>query len=343
MNILGIETSCDETAVAVVRNGKEILSSVVYSQLDEHKPWYGVVPEIAARTHLTKINNLYKEALQESNCTLDDIDAIAVTQGPGLAGSLIVGIVFAKSLALISKKPIIAVNHLEAHLYSPHLTTDVPFPHLALLASGGHTLLIEVKSLHEYVIHGTTIDDAVGEAFDKVAKMLDLGYPGGPIIDKMAKSGNPHAFEFPKVYFKDADNLYNFSFSGLKTAVYYKFKDIVSELSKQDKHNIAASFQENAIGILVEKISKLAETTGINTVIASGGVASNSLLRSKMENNSNLNAIFPPMSLCMDNAAMVAGLGYHLAKQNEYASDDFIPFTRMIRKGKAGPPVIAVK
>jgi N6-L-threonylcarbamoyladenine synthase len=314
MRVIGIETSCDETSVAIVDDKKNILTNIVLSQLEEHKAYGGVVPEIAARSHITHLRLLVKEALYKSNLTMQDIDAIAVTAGPGLIGGLIVGLMFAKGMALASNKPLIAVNHLEGHALTARLIFDIDFPFLLLLISGGHCQILEVNGVGDYKLLGTTLDDAVGEAFDKVAKMLNLGCPGGPIIEQLAKKGNIKAFELPLPLAK-RDNC-DFSFSGLKTAV----KRIIdSQLDTNEKfiHDICASFQYSVAQILCLKLQKAFGLYSANhladkRLIIAGGVAANAYLNSVFKDFAAENhfALFvPPINLCTDNAAMIAWAG----------------------------------
>ena len=320
---LGIETSCDETAASIVRedcggNGK-ILSNVVSSQIEEHKEFGGVVPEIAARAHIEKIDFIINKALEESKTNINDIDGIAATAGPGLIVCLTVGLSAAKAIAASLGKPLIAVNHLEGHALSPKLIKKINFPYLLLLISGGHTQFLEVRGVNNYVRLGTTIDDAVGEAFDKTAKLLGIEFPGGPKIEEFAKKGNENYFKLPKpIIHKGGCNL---SFAGLKTAVLKISKNIKSE---KEKFHLAASFQKTIEEILYEK-SKVAMTmfkkrnNNNNIFVIAGGVASNKKIRNTLENLSNKNnfkPIFPPINLCSDNAAMIAWAGIERFKLN---------------------------
>ena len=314
---LGIETSCDETAASIVKenfNGNvEILSNVVSSQIDEHKEFGGVVPEIAARAHVEKIDFIIDKALKESKTNINDIDGIAATAGPGLIVCLTVGLSAAKAIAASLNKPFIAVNHLEGHALSPKITKKINFPYLLLLISGGHTQFLEVKGVNNYNRLGTTIDDAVGEAFDKTAKLLGIEFPGGPKIEEYAKKGNENYFKLPKpIIHKGGCNL---SFSGLKTAVFKISKKIKNE---EDKFHLAASFQKTIEDILSEK-SKFAMNlfkenynNEKNTFVIAGGVASNNKIRKKLTDLSiqnNFKPVFPPINLCSDNAAMIAWAG----------------------------------
>lgn len=316
MVILGIETSCDDTAAAIVKDGKEILSNVVSSQVDYHKKYGGVVPEIASRKHLENIVPVIKESLLRAGMTLGDVEGIAVTQGPGLVGSLLVGINAAKAIAYTQKLPLIGINHLEGHVLAPHLEHTVPFPNVTLVVSGGHTNLYLLNGRNEYQLLGRTRDDACGEAFDKVAKLLGLGYPGGAIIDKLSKKGNPAAIAFPRPMLHDGS--FDFSFSGLKTAVLYYVKKVSHDgLSDEAVCNIVAGFQAAVVDILVEKTLKAALNYKVQALSVSGGVASNSLLRAKIKAEAgakNLEVFIPSPVLCTDNAAMIALAGEYRIK-----------------------------
>lgn len=309
MLILGFETSCDETAVAVVEDGKRILSNEVASQIRLHSKFGGVVPELASREHLRAIVPLFETALEHAGHSLDRMDAIAVTVGPGLVGSLLVGISFAKSLAYAKEKPLVPVHHLEGHIYANLAAgSDLEFPFLALIASGGHTDLIECSAPLQYRILGRTRDDAAGEAFDKVAKMLGLGYPGGPAIEGIAASGDSAAFAFPRPMI---DAGFDFSFSGLKTAVLY----LVDELEKVGAvttriPDIAASFQLAVAEVLAEKSRKAIRETGIKKLVLGGGVIANTCVRETILSRVECDIFIPPIQLCVDNAAMTAAAGY---------------------------------
>lgn len=322
MLVLGIESSCDETAAAVVRNGNAILSSVIASQIELHQPYGGVVPEIASREHLAKIDTVIDQALGQAATTLDEVDAIAVTQGPGLVGSLLVGVCYAKALAFGLEKPLIAVNHIEGHVYSVVFENPpIEYPALALIVSGGHTNIFFVPRAGEYKVVSRTRDDAAGEAFDKVAKMLGLGYPGGPAIEAVARKGDPRSVKFTKA--KISDGRPDLSFSGLKTAVsrYIRENEISNEgvgLKDQMIADLAASFQAAVVEALVSTLKKLADTYRPRTLIVAGGVACNSLLRAESEKMADVIAVpvyFPSKHLSTDNAAMIAAAGYaHLAR-----------------------------
>jgi len=307
--ILGIETSCDETSVALLR-GFDVLSHVIYSQLI-HQEYGGVVPELASREHETAISRVVDKAFAGAEGLIPaDVDAIAVTYGPGLMGALLVGLNFAKGLAIALDKPLIAVNHVEAHLYAPFLEfPELKPPMLSLLVSGGHTMLIDVRGIRDFTILGQTLDDAAGESFDKVARLLNIGYPGGPVIDRLSERGDPEAVVFPRP-FLDKDSL-DFSFSGLKTAVlnYTKTKESFTD---QEIADIAAGFQASVVDVLEEKVRRAVVKTGHKHVILAGGVAANRLLRKRLkglEAKMGVHLYYPPLKYCTDNAAMIAAAG----------------------------------
>jgi N6-L-threonylcarbamoyladenine synthase len=318
MKVLGIETSCDECSAAVVEDGEKIISNVIATQIPFHAPWNGVVPEIASRKHTEWIYAVTKEALDKANLDVSDIDAAAVTNRPGLLGSLIVGLSFAKAFAWARNIPFIAVDHMLAHMYASRLISEErpEYPFLGLLVSGGHTIICRADNFDNITIMGTTIDDAVGEAFDKTAKYYNFGYPGGAVIDKMAKNGDSCAFNFPMPSLHKGDHRYDVSYSGLKNAVINQL-DIFKKKSEYTNEDIAASFQKTAVKILLRALLNAAEDTGITTVVAGGGVAANSYLRSSLAEQSHLRCIFPPPELCGDNAAMIAGIGYHYLARGE--------------------------
>jgi N6-L-threonylcarbamoyladenine synthase len=311
MKVLGIETSCDECSVAVVEDGKRILSNVVATQIEFHKPYYGVVPEIASRKHLEWIDPVMDEALGQAGIALEDLDVIAATYRPGLVGSLLVGLCYAKGLALAAGKPFVGVDHIQAHLYAPHLAEDIEYPYIGLIVSGGHTMIAVVRRYDDFEILGTTIDDACGEALDKIAKHYDLGYPGGVAIDRLAKSGNASAFRFPRPSLHKGDHRYDVSYSGLKTAAVNQLDQFWDRAHEKSKENIAAAFQKAAIDIVVDRTLLAVEDTGLRTVVAGGGVSANSYLRARLGSEPGLRAVFPPMKLCPDNGAMIAGLAWH--------------------------------
>jgi len=306
--ILGIETSCDETAAAVVMGGDDVVSSVVSSQIDVHAEFGGVVPEVASRAHLESINPVVRRAIDDAGIDEHRIDAIACTVGPGLIGALLVGVSSAKALALAWNTPFVGVNHLEAHLYASFLEDPtLEFPLVVLLVSGGHTMLVEMQGHGDYRLLGRTIDDAAGEAFDKVARYLDLGYPGGPAIDRAATEGDPGAVNFPRAMLDDG---LNFSFSGLKTSV-VNFVRKHPEVSSVD---IAASFQQSVSDVLVHKAMKAARDVGATGVVLGGGVAANTQLRSDLQAAcaaDGIGAFLPGREMCTDNAAMIAAAGWH--------------------------------
>jgi len=311
--ILGIETSCDETAAAVVEDGRRILSSAVASQVDLHAQYGGVFPEMASREHIKKIYPIVDRALKDAHVRIDDLDGIAVTRGPGLPGALVVGINMAKGLAVSSDLPLLGINHLEGHLYSAWLAEedkeepDVPtFPLLALIVSGGHTELVLMEDHLNYRRLGGTRDDAAGEAFDKVARLLDLGYPGGPAIQAAAADGDPQAFDFPRAWL---DEGWDFSFSGLKTAVLREVKGLEEEGRPLPVSDIAASFQEAVVDVLVSKTLKAADEYNAVELLVVGGVSANRVLRQAVSAQSDLPVHIPPLALCTDNAAMIAGAG----------------------------------
>jgi N6-L-threonylcarbamoyladenine synthase len=317
MLVLGIETSCDETAAAIVRDGKEILSNVIYSQVKTHTPYGGVVPELASREHLLKIRPIVDQALRDAGVTMDDVDGIAATSGPGLIGSLLVGLTYAKALSFSKHKPLAAVNHIEGHIYSVSFEhPDVKFPALALVVSGGHTNLFWVESEFgdfrhlKYKLVGKTRDDAAGEAYDKVAKLLGLGYPGGPIIDRLAAKGNRGAFAFsiPKI----TDRSLDFSFSGIKTAVLRMVKEDEQLKQEPARSDLCASFQEAVVNMLWSTTSKAANLLQPQSILLSGGVAANSRLRevfSEKTAAAKLQFYYPKPILTTDNAAMIAAAG----------------------------------
>jgi N6-L-threonylcarbamoyladenine synthase len=341
MKILGIESSCDETAASIVENGSSLLSNVVRTQIDIHKVYGGVVPEIAARSHIEVINPVVEQALRDADLTWDEIDAIAVTYAPGLSGSLLVGTLAARTLALLKNKPLLPIHHVEAHVYAnfitsqaDHISLTLPsrqpkFPMLALIVSGGHSQLVLFKDHGDYKLLGQTQDDAVGEAFDKVAKIIGLPYPGGPSIAEAALSGDDHKYVLPKAKMQGA---YDFSFSGLKTAVLravqretgvdttypsFKLPELLSDAQRVD---FAASFQRVAIETLVDKAEAAFDAYSPASVVIAGGVAANLELRQVLQERLPLNIEYAPMQLCTDNAAMIATLGYYMAQKVEATS-----------------------
>ena len=309
---LAVESSCDETSVAVLKNGREVLSNIINTQVDLHKKFGGVVPEVASRKHIENIDVVLQEALDKANIELNDIDHIAVTYGPGLVGALLVGLSHAKALAFTLNKPLVGVNHIEGHVSANYIEhKDLKPPFITLIVSGGHTHLVEVKDYGEYEILGRTRDDASGEAFDKIARAMGLGYPGGPIIDRLAKLGNKYAIEFPRAHM---DEEYDFSFSGLKSAVlnYLNAKKMKNE--EIIVEDVAASFQEAVVEVLSSKAIKAALDKNYKTIALAGGVACNSSLREKITEMAKEHGIeikYPPLVLCTDNAAMIGCAGYY--------------------------------
>ena len=329
--ILGIETSCDETAAAIVEDGKKIISNIVASQITFHQKYGGVVPEIASRKHIEYIIPVIDKALSTPGKKLDDLSGIAVTYGPGLVGSLLVGLSVAKAIAYTQNIPLIGVNHLEAHIYANFLERkEIEPPFICLIVSGGHTSLVYIKDFREYKFLGQTKDDAAGEAFDKIAKILNLGYPGGPIIEKLAKKGNPLAINFPRPLLNNKS--YDFSFSGLKTAVIYYIKKTKEENKIVQVKDILASFQQAVIDVLVEKTIRAALEFDTKKIILAGGVAANDLLRRSIKKRANslkFKVFYPSFSLCTDNAAMVASVGYYKLRENKKSSLNLDAISRL--------------
>lgn len=325
--VLGIETSCDETASAVVKEG-QLLSNVIASQIKDHSQYGGVVPEIASRKHIEAINPVVRQSLADAGITLKQIEGIAVTRGPGLIGSLLIGLSSAKALAFALDIPFVGVNHLEGHITASFLAEKKPqFPFAALVVSGGHTNVYLVKNYHEFQLLGQTRDDAAGEAFDKAAKLLNLGYPGGVVIDKIAKSGNPNAFNFPRAM-KDSTD---FSFSGLKTSLLTMLKKRGRQFEKNELPDIAASYQEAIIDVLVAKTLRAARENNISQIVVCGGVAANSRLRQKFTQTAaahRMELFIPPVILCTDNAAMIAALGEIILKNGRRDSLDLNAISR---------------
>ena len=331
MRILGIESSCDETAASIVEDGERLLSNVVNSQIDIHAEYGGVIPEIAARSHLEVVNPVIKKALSDANCTWDDIDAIAVTYAPGLIGSLLIGTLAARTLAIIHHKPLYKIHHVEAHVYANFINrqNQPTFPLLALIVSGGHSQLVLFQNHGDYQLIGQTQDDAVGEAFDKVAKIIGLPYPGGPAIAKAAELGDPYAFQLP---IAKLSGEYDFSFSGLKTAVLrtvqrevgkdftFPSHELPGLVDDELRHNMAASFQYTAIKTLVDKTKKAFDNFQPASVVIAGGVAANQELRRQLRESLPIEIEYAPIQLCTDNAAMIAALGYYRAQIDQPAN-----------------------
>ena len=311
--ILAIESSCDETAAAVVKNGREVLSNVINTQIAIHTEYGGVVPEIASRKHIENINPVIKKALTDAGVTLDDIDAIGVTYGPGLVGALLVGVAEAKAIAFAKNKPLVGVHHIEGHISANYVENkELEPPFVAMVVSGGHTHLVKVNDYGEYEIIGRTRDDAAGEAFDKVARAIGLGYPGGPKIDKLAKEGNPEAIEFPRAHVDDAP--YDFSFSGIKSAVLNYINSANMQGKEINRADVAASFQKAVVDALVSRAVKLAKECGMDKLAIAGGVASNSALRAAVQEEcakNNIRFYSPSPVLCTDNAAMIGAAAYY--------------------------------
>jgi len=322
MNILGIDTSCDDTSAAVVTDGHAVLSNVVNSQIKLHYPYGGVVPELASREHIRNIVPVVNEALSGAGLEIKDLDGIAVTVGPGLIGSLLVGLYYAKALAYVNQIPLAAVNHLEGHILSILLEDSAPgFPFVALTVSGGHTSLYHVKGIGDYILMGQTLDDAAGEAFDKVAKMLGLGYPGGAVIEDLARSGLNNKIDFPRAYL--AKGSLDFSFSGLKTSVSLymaKWRQSRQEQEEVKTSDIAASFQDAVLDVLVQRLISAREKTGVDAMVLAGGVACNNALRRRLNDEADGGEIYYPRpEYCTDNGAMIALAGYNRIRHGERA------------------------
>lgn len=327
MNILGIETSCDETAASVLYEG-EIHSNVIASQA-VHEAFGGVVPELASRAHHKTIWKTVKQSLDEAAVQMEAIDAIAVTQGPGLMGSLLVGLSFAKGLALSYNKPLIGVNHIDAHMYANFIEHDEVYPFVALIVSGGHTRLVYVNKIFNHKLLGDTRDDAAGEAFDKIGKILGLPYPAGPVVDKLAKEGNPAFHDFPRSMIKKG---LDFSFSGLKTSVLYYTQEKGDAFVQENLNNICASASEAITDVLAAKLKRAVIKTGVKHVMLAGGVSANSMLRSKINSLSKkmgLHVMIPSIYYCTDNAAMIAKTGELMAREGLYDSLEIKPFARL--------------
>ncbi|GAA0087122.1 tRNA (adenosine(37)-N6)-threonylcarbamoyltransferase complex transferase subunit TsaD [Clostridium sp. MB05] len=322
--ILSIESSCDETSAAVVKDGREVLSNIIASQIETHKKYGGVVPEVASRMHIEVVNGVVMEALQEAGVSLNDIDAIGVTYGPGLVGALLVGLQYAKGLAYAAKKPLVGVNHIEGHICANYIEhKDLKPPFVSLVVSGGHTFIVHVKNYGEYDVIGQTRDDAAGEAYDKVARALGLGYPGGPKIDKLAKEGNENAIEFPKANFHD--ETLDFSFSGVKSAVLNYLNKCKMQNIEINKADVAASFQKAVVDVLKQNVLKTCKKKKVNKIAIAGGVASNSALRAsliKAAEEEGIDVLFPSPILCTDNAAMIGSAAYFNFIRGEDSSLD---------------------
>ena len=310
MKILAIESSCDETSIAIIEDGKNVLSNVISSQIDVHKVYGGVVPEIASRHHLKNISVVLQESLEQAGCTLEQIDAFAVTAAPGLIGALLTGISFAKGLAYGVKKPLIPVHHMRAHIYANFIEHEFALPAIALVISGGHTQIVKMTKEHEFILLGETMDDAVGECYDKVARILGLGYPGGPVIDRLSREGKP-TLAIPKTH---VQGKYDFSFSGIKTHMLNYMNQCEMKGERIDAPTVAASFQHSVVSGLIEKVILAAKEEKISTILLAGGVAANSELRVRLKeacDSEQFQLYFPKMVYCTDNAAMVGVAAYH--------------------------------
>lgn len=331
MNILGIETSCDECSASVVEDGRLIKSNVVATQIELHKPYEGVVPELASRLHTEWISQVVKYSIESAGLKNSDIDGVAVSNRPGLLGSLLVGTNFAKAFAYALKIPFIGIDHIRAHLYASQVEHPLEYPYLGVLVSGGHTVICKVNSFDDIEVLGTTIDDAIGEAFDKVAKFYGLGYPGGIQIDRLSKLGDPNAFLFPGPSIKDSKHPYDISYSGLKTAAINQREKFLQKGKEDSKENLAASFQRQAVGMLMKRVRDALRKTGLKRVSAGGGVAANSLLREELSSlrEGGYEVSFPSIKLCTDNGAMVAALGYRYLKEGIHDDEYLSSYARV--------------
>lgn len=330
MKILGIESSCDETAAAVVEDGRKVLSNIIATSLEEHKLYGGVVPEIASRRHAESISGVVQEALAKAECTIDDIDAVAVTYAPGLIGALLVGVNFAKGLALSSNKPLVPVHHIRGHIASNYISSDVEPPFLCLIVSGGHSHIVAVNSYTDFEIIGKTRDDAAGEALDKAGRTMGLEYPGGVSIDKISKQGDNNKYTFPKP--KVNGSPYDFSFSGLKTAVINTVHNAQQKGEEIDTASLAASFQKSVVACLVDNLEKVAMEKGYNKIVIAGGVSANSRLRAeavRICKKHKWDLYLPELKYCGDNAAMIASQGYYEFIQNNVADESLNAYATM--------------
>lgn len=329
MLVLGIESSCDECSAAVVEDGRRIRSNIIATQIPLHEQYQGVVPEIASRAHVRWIEQIAGQALSEAGLEAADLDGVAATAQPGLIGSLAVGLSFAKAMAFALGKPFKGVNHMLAHLYAPQLSSPVEYPFLGLLVSGGHSIICKAVDFDSIEILGTTVDDAVGEAFDKVATHYGFGYPGGKAIDELAERGDPEAFRFSPPSLHKGEHRYDLSYSGLKTAAIHHLENFKRPGAASSPENIAASFRKAAIDLLLAKLLKASADTGIRRIVAGGGVAANAYLRRSLAAKSDLDVRFPPLELCGDNGAMVAGIAYRYFERGESDSLDLAPQSRI--------------
>ena len=329
--VLGIESSCDETAVAIVKNRKEILSSVVATQIDVHKEFGGVIPEVASRIHVENISMVIDQALKKAGCTMEEIDAVAVTQGPGLVGCLHIGLQAAKTMAWTFHKPLVAVHHIAGHIFANEMVSDLQYPLLALVVSGGHTELVYLKDENSFEVLGETQDDAIGEAFDKVARVMGLPYPGGPVIDKLAKEGDPKAFRFARPHVDG----YDYSFSGLKTSFLYTLRDAVANdpgFIENNKASLCASLQKTIVEILLDKLVRASKDLGIRDIAIAGGVSANSGLRNGIVEEGRRRGwrtFLPEFKFTTDNAAMIAMAGYYRYQHGDFSSLGVSPVARL--------------
>ena len=329
MLVLGIESSCDECSAALVEDGRTIRSNVVATQIPQHRAYSGVVPEIASRIHVSWIGGVIRQAFAEADAKVGDLDAVAATSLPGLIGSLAVGLSYGKAMAFALGKPFKGINHMLAHLYAPQLIERLDYPFLGLLVSGGHSIICIARDFDTIEILGTTVDDAAGEAFDKVARHYGFGYPGGQVIDELAEKGDPLTFAFPMPSLHKGDHRYDLSYSGLKTAIIHHLEDFRRGSGPASPENIAASFRKTAIDILLSRLYRAIEDTGIRTIAAGGGVAANAYLRRSLEARKDLDLHFPPLALCGDNGAMVAGIAFKYFERGIMDGMDLAPESRV--------------